>query len=67
MFTRQHYKAIAEIVKQNTELGECRVTLPKVSRTYRNTRHFIAKDLANYFAQDNPRFDRERFLAACGL
>lgn len=67
MFTRQHYKAIAEIVKRNTDLGECRVTLPKVSRTYRNTRRFISSDLADYFAEDNPRFDREKFLEACGL
>jgi len=27
----------------------------------------IANALADSFQEDNPRFDRERFLAACGL
>ena len=26
-----------------------------------------AKELANYFAEDNPRFDKEKFLKACGF
>ena len=59
MFTKKHYKAIAEIVvraRKNPNLatvdGHCRQ---------------IASDLANYFATDNPRFDRDKFLSACGL
>lgn len=28
---------------------------------------WIAKDLAVIFKQDNPRFDRARFLKACGI
>lgn len=27
----------------------------------------LADRLANYFASVNPRFDRDRFFAACGL
>ena len=27
----------------------------------------IAIALTNYFAQDNPNFDRARFLEACGI
>jgi hypothetical protein len=27
----------------------------------------LAADLAGYFARDNERFDRERFLTACGV
>jgi hypothetical protein len=27
----------------------------------------IAQDLATYFERDNPRFDRARFLKACGI
>ena len=27
----------------------------------------IARDLADMFSRDNPRFDRGRFLAACGF
>lgn len=67
MFTRQHHRAIAEIVKKNTILGECQTTLPKVSRTYRNTQRLMANDLADYFEQGNPRFDRQKFLEACGI
>lgn len=69
MFTRQHYKAIAEIID-----SVCLMALepePGIQSPYRDgadiARNQIAKDLANYFAKDNPRFDREQFLAACGL
>lgn len=59
MFTRQHYKAIAEIVKKNTaRTGEIMVYIKRAD---------VVCDLADYFAQDNPRFDRDRFLEACGL
>jgi len=27
----------------------------------------VAHELCSFFKQDNPRFDRYRFLAACGL
>lgn len=27
----------------------------------------VAQDIADIFAADNPRFDRERFLQACGI
>jgi hypothetical protein len=32
---------------------------------YQACREGIAKELANYFATVNPRFDRARFLIAC--
>jgi hypothetical protein len=54
MFTRQHYKAIAAIIEEN------RRCVPANSVGYG-----IAEDLARYFAADNPRFSREKFLAAC--
>lgn len=61
MFTKQHYKAIAEIIKGNkpahTENSFC------MGR--KTALEFIADDLAAYFASDNPLFDREKFLAAC--
>lgn len=67
MFTQQHYKAIAKIIRENTGLVLCQVTLPVISRTHRNVRYGIATNLADYFAKDNPNFDREKFLSACGL
>jgi hypothetical protein len=30
-------------------------------------RETIAKDFANSLSMDNPRFDRDRFLVACGV
>jgi len=47
-FTRQHYKAIADI-------------LQSILADYDTCCKF-----ADYFATDNERFDRDRFLEACG-
>ena len=59
MFTRQHYKAIAAIIRPHLLVSKIREDGAQVAD--------IALELADYFAQDNPRFDRERFLEACGL
>lgn len=58
MFTRQHYKAIAEIIKKNN-------TKEKVSA--RLVCLDIAYDLQKHFAKDNSRFDRVKFIRACGF
>lgn len=52
MFTRKHYNIIANIIKKNWEAG---------------TESCIAEDLADYFEDDNPNFDRDRFLTTCGV
>lgn len=57
MFTRQHYKAIAKIIEE-TKSGE---------QLWDGQANRIAIKLIDYFATDNPRFDREKFLTACGL
>jgi len=69
MFTKRHYKAIAEIIKNNT----C-TALPEPNHdtliridAHKEAGIWIALNLADYFAEDNPRFDRQRFLAACGI
>jgi len=59
MLSKKHYKAIAEIVKKNTPT--------KAARYILDIRIDTAHDLADYFAADNERFDRAKFLAACGL
>lgn len=62
MFTRKHYKAIAEIIEDTTnEEVSTGVTYPKIDK-----RSLVFK-LADYFEQDNPRFDRDKFMAACGI
>ena len=52
--TRKHYVAIAEIIAYRLCAKD-------------NHPHEIAKRLADYFKRDNPKFDRERFLTACGI
>ena len=56
MLTRKDFKAIAEILAE-----EYRVY------GYSKPRKRIANNLADYFATQNPCFDCERFLVACGL
>jgi hypothetical protein len=61
--TRKHYVAIAAILKRRMELA-----LNKKVPGYAVTQtKLIAEDFAEYFANDNPGFDRSRFLTACGV
>ena len=48
--TRKHYKMVAAAVANMVE---------------RSDRWLIANLLADSFENDNPRFDRDRFIAAC--
>jgi hypothetical protein len=55
--TRKHFEALARIMRLNAEQAETQ-----------EARHIVAgvaSDLASYLYQTNPRFDRDRFLAAC--
>lgn len=64
--TKKHYEAIANIYR--LQIQSARRHTRKEHREieeYADTS--TAKALADYFAQDNPRFDRERFLKACGI
>ncbi len=64
MVTRKDYKAIAEIIEVNTEKHKQQGTGSLLCDTVRKS---IALELADYFATDNPKFDRQKFLNACGL
>ena len=55
MLTRKVYEEQAAIIKKH---------LPTAGP---DACYDIATDIANYFANDNPRFDRTRFLEACGF
>jgi hypothetical protein len=58
--TKRHFEAIAKILKSAREdaiaIGETPLQTSDV-----------ALGMADYFANENPRFDRARFLTACGL
>ena len=59
MLSRKTYEAHAAIIRKR--LGE---KLPETMSPVAVLKT-IAGDLADHFESDNPRFDRERFLAAC--
>ena len=48
--TRKHYKMVAAAVAKMVE---------------RSDRWLVANLLADTFENDNPRFDRDKFIAAC--
>lgn len=61
--SKKDYVAIAEIVKQAAPASG----MPVMWQTGCNSaREYISRHLADVMQHDNPRFDRERFLQACG-
>ena len=69
MFTRQHYKAIAEVLAANKPKSPMyyEFSTVQIVRQVRCDHHrCIVDQLANLFVQDNSQFDWDRFLKACG-
>lgn len=64
MFTRQHYKAIAEIIKSEYTAFD---GTGEDDSEGKDATIKIARKLADYFEPENPRFDRNKFMTACGL
>lgn len=61
MMTKQHFEAIAGILKPYN--SEDSVSLPR-EREYAEK---ITLDIADYLESENERFSRMRFFLACGL
>jgi hypothetical protein len=60
-FTRQHYVKIADILKDaHNAYGDTNMSNPHGAVDH------VARRLADVFADDNPRFDYDRFHAAAG-
>ena len=59
--TRKDYQLIAEVIKSGIENWEGWNEKPE------EVLAGTARSLATKLAQDNPRFDRARFLTACGV
>ncbi len=55
MMTRKDYVATAEILSDWADVMEY------------ETLYALAKDFSEYFAKDNPNFDRDRFYKAVGI
>lgn len=63
--TRKDYVAIAAALAARPILAELQGRNPKGCEGYNQARANIAREIADYCAAD-PRFDRARFLKACG-
>jgi hypothetical protein len=63
--TRKDYKAIAEAIKNVLELE--RRDNNGAGGPVENVVGLLSENIAGIMAQDNPRFDRIKFLSACGL
>lgn len=59
MFTRKHYQQIAEILRNAQTTTRAGIAPLPVAHAA-----LLADDMATMFGEDNPRFDRDRFLAA---
>lgn len=57
---KKHYEAIAEVLRINRSL--C-----KPNPTMQTAIDGVAGSMANYFATENPKFDRKKFLKLCGF
>ena len=58
MTTKKDYKAIAGIIRNNYQ-----VSTEPVKCCLRD----MTDEIAQYFADDNPQFDRRKFIIACGI
>ena len=62
-FSKKAYIQIADLLKQEAVVGVTKTTF--IDGIF--IRSNLINQLANLFARDNPAFDREHFLSACGL
>lgn len=64
MVTKKDFRAVAEIIKNDSPANDKNA---KYDNGIRSANLWIARELADYFAKQNPRFGRKRFMKACGL
>lgn len=55
--TKKHFEAIAEIIRSDKGMYS----------NAEDMRDLIARELASFCAQENPWFNRSRFLRACDV
>jgi hypothetical protein len=64
MLSRKHYKALAAVIKAAYEEAASSSTEVEDWKSTQSI-NFIYDRMVQYLADDNPRFDRSRFHAAC--
>ena len=57
MMTRKHYEGIANALREVMEISDYELE--------EETVRWVALRLSAFLAEDNPRFDRQKFLKAC--
>lgn len=67
MLSKRHYEAIAEQLKASASPAWDDTARAVFPTTAKEQWFDIVGRIASYFAADNPRFDRARFLRACGM
>lgn len=55
MFTRAHYAKVAAVIREVSQHRSPAAAL------------MVAEAFRDMFAQDNPRFNAEKFMRACGV
>lgn len=55
--TRKHFKLIAETIRETLEISACD----------RDSLFSCALNLADNLKRENPRFNKDKFLQACGF
>lgn len=62
--SQKHYRVIAEIIR---EVANTNWVLENVQPRTGVACALIADKLADFFEENNPRFNRHRFFEACGV
>jgi len=57
MLTQKDFKAIAKILKQNSDTNSATMVENDI----------LIAQITRYFETQNPRFNRDKFLVACGI
>lgn len=72
--TKKHYEAIANVLKKeydkNIHHRKNYFDNDKLWYEHKQKKQAITSvcnNLADYFAADNPKFNRDKFLTACGI
>ncbi len=68
--TKKDYEKFARVIEGMSIVGEPIIYSQQKDAYLAGARQqakFIAEEMCSIFAADNPRFDRNRFLKACGI
>lgn len=66
--TRKHFEKVASVLAIRVQrIRENDISSPEAKVAKSQEVYAIANALADAFSTENPRFDRQRFLIACGF